>query len=76
MFDDADLEAVVAGMRMVGFYNAGQDCTAACRIYAGTRKSTIELVADLGSAVGSLKFGAPDDRTTPRSGPLISAAPA
>ena len=31
VFDDADLEAVVAGVRMAGFYNAGQDCTAACR---------------------------------------------
>ena len=34
IFDDADLEAVVAGIRTFGFYNAGQDCTAACRIYA------------------------------------------
>ena len=31
IFDDADLEAVVAGVRTFGFYNAGQDCTAACR---------------------------------------------
>ena len=34
VFDDADLEAVVAGLRAFGFYNAGQDCTAACRVYA------------------------------------------
>ena len=37
VFDDADLSAVVAGIRMAGFYNAGQDCTAACRIYAGAK---------------------------------------
>ena len=35
VFDDADLDAVVAGLRAFGYYNAGQDCTAACRIYAG-----------------------------------------
>jgi aminobutyraldehyde dehydrogenase len=35
VFDDADIDAVVNGMRAFGYYNAGQDCTAACRIYAG-----------------------------------------
>ena len=35
VFDDADLDAVVEGLRAFGYYNAGQDCTAACRIYAG-----------------------------------------
>lgn len=34
IFDDADLDAVVSGVRTFGYYNAGQDCTAACRIYA------------------------------------------
>ena len=34
VFDDADIEAVVEGVRTFGYYNAGQDCTAACRIYA------------------------------------------
>jgi aminobutyraldehyde dehydrogenase len=34
VFDDADIDAVVEGVRTFGFYNAGQDCTAACRIYA------------------------------------------
>ena len=46
VFDDADLDAVVAGLRAFGYYNAGQDCTAACRIYAGT-KIYDKLVADL-----------------------------
>jgi aminobutyraldehyde dehydrogenase len=40
VFDDADLEAVVQGVRGFGYYNAGQDCTAACRIYAGARSTT------------------------------------
>ena len=50
VFDDADLEAVVSGLRAFGYYNAGQDCTAACRIYAGERVYE-KLVADLTSAV-------------------------
>ena len=37
---------VVGGVRTFGFYNAGQDCTAACRIYAGP-KIYDKLVADL-----------------------------
>ena len=56
VFDDADLEAVVAGVRTFGFYNAGQDCTAACRVYAGA-KIYDRLVADLSAAVRSLKVG-------------------
>ena len=35
VFDDADLGSVVAGLSIFGYYNAGQDCTAACRVYAG-----------------------------------------
>ena len=63
VFDDADLQQVVDGIRGFGFYNAGQDCTAACRIYA--QKSIYpELVKRLGEAVASLKIGAPDDEST------------
>ncbi|MCG8907503.1 MULTISPECIES: gamma-aminobutyraldehyde dehydrogenase [unclassified Pseudomonas] len=72
VFDDADLEDVIAGIRTFGFYNAGQDCTAACRIYAG-KKIYDNFVADLASAVSSLKTGlqnAPDTEL----GPLITAA--
>jgi aminobutyraldehyde dehydrogenase len=71
VFDDADLDAVVNGLRTFGFYNAGQDCTAACRVYAGA-KIYDKLVADLGSAVGTLKVGAPEDDAT-ELGPVISA---
>jgi aminobutyraldehyde dehydrogenase len=71
VFDDADLEAVVNGVKVFGYYNAGQDCTAACRIYAG-RKIYDKLVADLGSAVGALKMGSTDDEAT-ELGPVISA---
>ncbi|MDI7660624.1 aminobutyraldehyde dehydrogenase [Cronobacter universalis] len=72
VFDDADLDAVVEGIRTFGFYNAGQDCTAACRIYA--QKGIYHaLVEKLGAAVGSLKTGAPEDETT-ELGPLSSQA--
>ncbi|EOU1338281.1 aminobutyraldehyde dehydrogenase [Cronobacter malonaticus] len=72
VFDDADLDAVVEGIRTFGFYNAGQDCTAACRIYA--QKGIYDtLVEKLGAAVGSLKTGAPEEETT-ELGPLSSQA--
>ncbi len=35
VFDDADVEAVAAGVTEAGYYNAGQDCTAATRVLAG-----------------------------------------
>jgi aminobutyraldehyde dehydrogenase len=71
VFDDADIDSVVAGIKTFGFYNAGQDCTAACRIYAG-RKIYDNFVADLSSAVKELKFNQPNDDEND-IGPLISA---
>ncbi|MBC7755838.1 MAG: gamma-aminobutyraldehyde dehydrogenase [Bdellovibrio sp.] len=71
VFDDADLAAVVDGVRTFGFYNAGQDCTAACRIYAGN-KIYEKLVAELSSAVSSIKVGEQKENGV-EMGPLISA---
>lgn len=63
VFDDADIEVVVEGVRTFGYYNAGQDCTAACRIYA--QKGIYDtLVEKLGAAVATLKSGSPDDEST------------
>ncbi|GIL01821.1 MAG: gamma-aminobutyraldehyde dehydrogenase [Alphaproteobacteria bacterium] len=70
VFDDADLDAVVRGLRAFGYYNAGQDCTAACRIYAGS-KVYDRLVADLTAAVATIRYGEADD-TRNEIGPLIS----
>ena len=70
VFDDADLDAVVNGLRAFSFYNAGQDCTAACRVYAG-RKIYDRLVADLTAAVSTIRYDLPDD-TENEIGPLIS----
>ncbi len=72
VFDDADLDAVVEGVRTFGYYNAGQDCTAACRIYAHAAIYDA-LVEKLGAAVASIKHGAPDDTDT-ELGPLSSLA--
>jgi aminobutyraldehyde dehydrogenase len=72
VFDDADLEALVAGVRVFGFYNAGQDCTAACRLYAGKRIYE-RLVADLTSAVRTIKVGSQQEPGV-EMGPLISAS--
>jgi aminobutyraldehyde dehydrogenase len=71
VFDDADLESVVGGVRTFGFYNAGQDCTAACRIYAGP-KIHDKLVAELSAAASSIKVGAQQDEGV-EMGPLITA---
>jgi aminobutyraldehyde dehydrogenase len=70
VFDDADVAEVVAGLRAFGYYNAGQDCTAACRIYAG-KKIYDRLVADLSAAVSTIALAEADD-TSNEIGPLIS----
>jgi aminobutyraldehyde dehydrogenase len=70
VFEDADLDAVVQGIRTFGYYNAGQDCTAACRIYA--QKSIYDrFVADLASAVSSIRIGEQNDQGV-EMGPCIS----
>jgi aminobutyraldehyde dehydrogenase len=71
VFDDADLDAVVEGLRAFGYYNAGQDCTAASRIYASDGIYE-RLVADLSTAVAGITWDAADDAAN-EIGPLISA---
>ena len=70
VFDDADVQAVVEGIKIGGFFNAGQDCTAATRVIAGPRIHE-KLVADLIPAVKSLKVGDPAAADTDM-GPLVS----
>jgi aminobutyraldehyde dehydrogenase len=70
VFDDADLASVVGAIKAFGYYNAGQDCTAACRIYA--QKNVYDnFVADLSSAVKEIKFNQANDDEND-IGPLIS----
>ena len=70
VFDDADIEAVVANLRDNSFYNTGQDCTAPCRVIAGSRVHD-DFVARLTDAVGSVVTGDPTDADT-EMGPLVS----
>jgi len=70
VFDDADIDEVVSGVRTFGYYNAGQDCTAACRLYAGP-KVYERLVVDLSKAVSSIKIGR-QEAAGVEMGPLIS----
>ncbi|MDH4117866.1 MAG: gamma-aminobutyraldehyde dehydrogenase [Acidimicrobiia bacterium] len=60
VFDDADLEAAAEGIAVAGFFNAGQDCTAATRVIASPRIYD-DLVAALAEQAGELKTGMPDD---------------
>ena len=70
VFDDADLGEVVEAIRTFGYYNAGQDCTAACRVYAGA-KVYERFAADLASAVSKIKVGTQDEEGV-EIGALIS----
>ena len=71
VLDDADPEVVAAAVRLGGYFNAGQDCTAACRVIAagGAYDSAVEGIAE---AVKSLVSGSPSDEGT-ELGPLVSA---
>jgi 1-pyrroline dehydrogenase len=72
VFDDADIEAAVEGVKIGGYWNSGQDCTAASRVIAGP-KVYDDFVSGLASAAGSLKVGDPTSDDT-EMGPLVSEA--
>ncbi|HEX4760702.1 MAG TPA: gamma-aminobutyraldehyde dehydrogenase [Thermoleophilaceae bacterium] len=71
IFDDADIEAAVEGVKIGGYWNAGQDCTAASRVIAGP-KVYDEFVSELAGAVQGLKVGDPLSDDT-ELGPLVSS---
>src|SRR5437879_11047239 len=58
VFDDADLEAGNAGIKIAGFFNAGQDCTAATRVIAGPRIYD-GLLASLTETIEPVQVGDP-----------------
>ncbi|MFM1653327.1 gamma-aminobutyraldehyde dehydrogenase [Brevibacillus sp. B_LB10_24] len=70
IFDDADLDEAVNGIRLAGFSNSGQDCTAAARIYV--EKGSYEALLDkLAAAAQSIVVGDPLTEGT-EMGPLVS----
>src|SRR3954467_12547374 len=72
VFDDADIEAAIEGVKIAGYFNSGQDCTAASRVIAGP-KVYDEFVSGLSDAVGSIKVGDPQAEDT-EMGPLVSGS--
>jgi 1-pyrroline dehydrogenase len=70
VFDDADLEKAVEWIKIGGYFNAGQDCTAATRVIAGPHIHD-KLLGELVPAVSGLKVGDPISHDT-EMGPLVS----
>jgi betaine-aldehyde dehydrogenase len=64
VFDDADMESVVEWISIAGYFNAGQDCTAATRVLVAD-KAYDKVLGDLVPAVEGIKVGGPfeDDVT-------------
>ncbi len=60
VFDDADIEAAAEAIAGAGYFNAGQDCTAATRVLAGPGVHG-DFVAALTEQAKNTKTGMPDD---------------
>jgi betaine-aldehyde dehydrogenase len=61
VFDDADIEAAVEGIAIAGYFNAGQDCTAATRVLAAPHIHDDFVAALAEYANGSAPVGLPTD---------------
>jgi 1-pyrroline dehydrogenase len=70
VFDDADLEAVNTWVKVAGFFNSGQDCTAATRVIAGP-KIYDNLLSSLTKSIASVKVGNPLEDGT-EMGPMVA----
>jgi 1-pyrroline dehydrogenase len=71
VFDDADPKAVAEGVRLAGYWNSGQDCTAGSRVIAGPRIYDA-LLEELVPQVESLKVGDPMESDEIEMGSVIS----
>ena len=71
VFDDADVAAAAEAIALGGYFNAGQDCTAATRVLAGPGIHD-DFVAALAEQARNTKTGAPDDADV-LYGPLNNA---
>jgi betaine-aldehyde dehydrogenase len=72
VFADADLAAAASGIAMAGYFNAGQDCTAATRVLVASEIHD-EFVEALSREAAATKTGRPDDDSV-AYGPLNNAA--
>jgi betaine-aldehyde dehydrogenase len=74
VFDDADVAAAAEGIATAGYFNAGQDCTAATRVLAGPRVHD-DFVDALTEQARTTATGMPDDEDI-LYGPMITEAQA
>ena len=65
VFDDADMEQVIEWIKIGGYFNSGQDCTASARILVGSRRLR-ERPRGAGARRSSRSRSATRSRTTPR----------
>jgi betaine-aldehyde dehydrogenase len=72
VFDDADLEAAAEAIAVAGYFNAGQDCTAATRVLASPRIHDDFVAALAEQAKNSALTGLPDNEDV-LFGPLNNA---
>ncbi len=70
VFDDADVSKLVETLKFAGYTNTGQDCTASCRVVAGSGVYE-DLLAELVPAVDSIVVGPITDESV-EMGPLVS----
>ena len=75
IFDDADLDLAAETLKAAGYWNAGQDCTAATRVLAGP-KVYDGFVEKLAEQVRSIKWGDPAEADDIDMGSLIAQAQA
>ena len=61
VFDDADIAAAVEGIAIAGYFNAGQDCTAATRVLVQQGIHDEFVAALVAYAKDNAKTGAPSD---------------
>jgi betaine-aldehyde dehydrogenase len=61
VFDDADIEKAVAGIGTAGYFNAGQDCTAATRVLVHERIHDEFVAAMVAWARENARTGAPSE---------------
>ncbi len=75
VFDDADIDLAAETIKSAGYWNSGQDCTAACRVIAGPRVYDA-FVARLADQVRTIAWGDPADGGELDMGSLIAQAQA
>ena len=75
VFDDADVDLAAETLRFAGYWNAGQDCTAATRVIAGPAVYD-QFVSALADQVQTIKWGDPAEGDDIEMGSLIAQAQA